>query len=142
MILKDCALDVGITQSEKQLSYKSLLWNMAAVKGTARLRALAGQAKPSPQIGQALGPLGVNMMEFCKQFNAKTEAFKETALMRVKLTVWRQWRAHLRCSTVFLPHFQLFYRMAFLSGVGPASCEWASASAMPLDCLLHSKPCI
>jgi large subunit ribosomal protein L11 len=62
---------------------------MAAVKGIARLRALAGQAKPSPQIGQALGPLGVNMMEFCKQFNAKTETFKETALMRVKLVVRR-----------------------------------------------------
>lgn len=60
---------------------------MAAVKGKARLLALAGQAKPSPQIGQALGPLGVNMMEFCKQFNAKTESFKETALMRVRLTV-------------------------------------------------------
>ena len=60
---------------------------MAAVKGTARLLALAGQAKPSPQIGQALGPLGVNMMEFCKQFNARTEAYKETAQMRVKLVV-------------------------------------------------------
>lgn len=60
---------------------------MAAVKGTARLLALAGQAKPSPQIGQALGPLGVNMMEFCKQFNSKTETYKETALMRVKLVV-------------------------------------------------------
>jgi len=36
------------------------------VKGVARLLVPAGGAKPSPAIGQALGPLGVNMMEFCK----------------------------------------------------------------------------
>jgi large subunit ribosomal protein L11 len=61
---------------------------MAAVKGTARLLVLAGSAKPSPAIGQALGPLGVNMMEFCKDFNAKTTAYKSSALMRVKLTAF------------------------------------------------------
>ncbi len=59
----------------------------ATLKGIARLRVTAGTAKPSPQIGQALGPLGVNMMEFCKQFNSRTEVFKESALMRVKLKV-------------------------------------------------------
>ena len=42
------------------------------VKGTARLRLIAGKAQPSPAIGQALGPLGVNMVEFCKQFNDRT----------------------------------------------------------------------
>ena len=42
------------------------------VKGTARLRLIAGKAQPSPTIGQALGPLGVNMVEFCKQFNDRT----------------------------------------------------------------------
>lgn len=61
---------------------------MAAVKGTARLLVLAGSAKPSPAIGQALGPLGVNMMEFCKDFNAKSAQFKTSALMRVKLTAF------------------------------------------------------
>ena len=59
---------------------------MSAVKGTARLLVLAGAAKPSPAIGQALGPLGVNMMDFCKDFNAKTSAYKASALLRVKLT--------------------------------------------------------
>ena len=48
----------------------------------------AGGAKPSPAIGQALGPLGVNMMEFCKDFNAKTTLYKPSALMRVKLTAF------------------------------------------------------
>uniref|UniRef100_A0A7S2VBS7 Large ribosomal subunit protein uL11m n=1 Tax=Entomoneis paludosa TaxID=265537 RepID=A0A7S2VBS7_9STRA len=38
-----------------------------------KLRVAAGNAKPGPAIGQALGPLGVNMAEFCKQFNAATE---------------------------------------------------------------------
>ena len=61
---------------------------MAAVKGVARLLVLAGGAKPSPAIGQALGPLGVNMMEFCKDFNAKTTAYKPSAMMRVKLTAY------------------------------------------------------
>lgn len=61
---------------------------MAAIKGIARLRVAAGSAKPSPAIGQALGPLGVNMMEFCKDFNAKTTQFKPSALMRVKLTAF------------------------------------------------------
>jgi large subunit ribosomal protein L11 len=61
---------------------------MSAVKGFARLLLQAGGAKPSPAIGQALGPLGVNMMEFCKDFNAKTAQFKASALMRVKLTAF------------------------------------------------------
>lgn len=61
---------------------------MAAVKGTARLLILGGAAKPSPAIGQALGPLGVNMMEFCKDFNAKSAVYKSSALMRIKLTAF------------------------------------------------------
>ena len=61
---------------------------MSAVKGMARLLLLAGAAKPSPAIGQALGPLGVNMMEFCKDFNAKTTAYKASAQMRVKLIAY------------------------------------------------------
>ena len=46
------------------------------------LRVPAGAARPGPAIGQALGPLGINMAEFCKQFNEATEATyeKETPL--------------------------------------------------------------
>jgi len=40
---------------------------------TVRLRVPACSARPGPAIGQALGPLGINMAEFCKQFNDKTE---------------------------------------------------------------------
>lgn len=51
-----------------------------------RLRVPAGAAKPGPSIGQALGPLGINMAQFCKDFNEKSEALyeKETPL-RVEL---------------------------------------------------------
>mmetsp|Transcript_22854 Transcript_22854/g.54207 ORF Transcript_22854/g.54207 Transcript_22854/m.54207 type:complete len:181 (+) Transcript_22854:66-608(+) len=48
-----------------------------------KLRVPAGAARPGPAIGQALGPLGINMADFCKQFNDRTETMgyeKETPL--------------------------------------------------------------
>lgn len=39
-----------------------------------KLRVSSCAARPGPAIGQALGPLGINMAEFCKQFNEKTES--------------------------------------------------------------------
>ncbi len=39
-----------------------------------KLQVAAGQANPAPPVGTALGPHGVNIMEFVKQFNAKTQA--------------------------------------------------------------------
>lgn len=59
-----------------------------AYKATVRIYCMAGVAKPSPKIGQALGPLGVNMMGFCKEFNERTQAFREDVPMRVKLTAY------------------------------------------------------
>ena len=41
--------------------------------GQIKLQILAGQANPSPPVGPALGQHGVNIMEFCKAFNAKTQ---------------------------------------------------------------------
>jgi len=43
------------------------------VAGTMKLQVPAGQANPSPPVGPALGQRGINIMEFCKAFNAKTE---------------------------------------------------------------------
>ena len=59
-----------------------------AVKACVRVYCMAGVAKPSPKIGQALGPLGVNMMQFCKEFNERTGSYKEDTPMRVKLTAY------------------------------------------------------
>ncbi len=42
------------------------------ILGYIKLQVPAGKANPAPPIGTALGPQGVNIMEFCKQFNAKT----------------------------------------------------------------------
>ena len=44
------------------------------VVGKIKLQIPAGKANPSPPVGPALGQHGVNIMEFCKQFNAKTES--------------------------------------------------------------------
>jgi hypothetical protein len=44
------------------------------VVGMIKLQIPAGKANPSPPVGPALGQHGVNIMEFCKAFNAKTQA--------------------------------------------------------------------
>jgi large subunit ribosomal protein L11 len=44
------------------------------VVGEVKLQIAAGQANPSPPVGPALGQRGVNIMEFCKAFNAKTQS--------------------------------------------------------------------
>src|SRR5258706_6585628 len=46
---------------------------MKKVVGLVKLQVPAGKANPSPPVGPALGQHGVNIMEFCKQFNAKTQ---------------------------------------------------------------------
>ena len=43
------------------------------IVGTLKLQVPAGQANPSPPVGPALGQRGINIMEFCKAFNAKTQ---------------------------------------------------------------------
>ncbi len=43
------------------------------VAGTMKLQVPAGQANPSPPVGPALGQRGINIMEFCKAFNARTQ---------------------------------------------------------------------
>ncbi|NBX78149.1 50S ribosomal protein L11 [bacterium] len=45
---------------------------MSNIKAVVKLMIPAGAATPAPPVGSALGPHGVNMMDFCKQFNAKT----------------------------------------------------------------------
>jgi large subunit ribosomal protein L11 len=47
----------------------------------------AGAATPAPPVGTALGPHGVNIMEFCKQYNAATEAMRGT-IIPVEITIF------------------------------------------------------
>jgi large subunit ribosomal protein L11 len=59
------------------------------VTGQVKLQIPAGKANPAPPIGPALGQQGVNIMEFCKQFNAKTQAeAKEGLIIPVIITVY------------------------------------------------------
>ena len=58
------------------------------VEGFINLQVPAGQANPSPPIGPALGQRGVNIMEFCKSFNAKTKDLEQGAPIPVKITVY------------------------------------------------------
>ena len=58
------------------------------VEGFINLQVPAGQANPSPPIGPALGQRGVNIMEFCKAFNAKTKDLEQGAPIPVKITVY------------------------------------------------------
>ncbi|MCK5515660.1 MAG: 50S ribosomal protein L11 [Desulfobulbaceae bacterium] len=53
-----------------------------------KLQIPAGKANPSPPVGPALGQQGVNIMEFCKNFNAKTQAMGDT-IVPVVITVYQ-----------------------------------------------------
>ena len=57
------------------------------VSGLIKLQIKGGAANPSPPVGPALGSKGVNIMEFCKQFNAKTQD-KGGKLLPVIITVY------------------------------------------------------
>jgi large subunit ribosomal protein L11 len=57
------------------------------IDGYIKLQIPAGQANPSPPVGPALGQKGVNIMEFCKQFNAKTSD-KAGLIIPVVITVF------------------------------------------------------
>ena len=62
---------------------------MKKVTGFIKLQVPAGKANPSPPIGPALGQHGVNIMEFCKQFNARTQAqAKDDVTIPVEITVY------------------------------------------------------
>jgi len=52
-----------------------------------KLQIPAGKANPAPPVGPALGPHGVNIMEFCKAFNAQTQALGDT-IIPVVMTVY------------------------------------------------------
>jgi large subunit ribosomal protein L11 len=58
------------------------------VTGYIKLQVPAGQANPSPPVGPALGQHGVNIMEFCKAFNAETQSVEAGLPIPVVITVY------------------------------------------------------
>ena len=58
------------------------------VEAYIKLQVPAGQANPSPPVGPALGQHGVNIMEFCKAFNASTQSVEQGLPIPVVITVY------------------------------------------------------
>src|ERR1700719_1812740 len=58
------------------------------VQTTIKLQLSAGKATPAPPVGTALGPHGVNIMDFCKQFNAKTQKEPDGMIFPVLVTIY------------------------------------------------------
>ncbi len=59
------------------------------VQSFIKLQIPAGQANPSPPVGPALGQAGLNIMEFCKAFNAHTQNMEQGMPIPVKITVYQ-----------------------------------------------------
>ena len=66
------------------------------IVGYVKLQVPAGSANPSPPIGPALGQRGLNIMEFCKAFNAKTQDQEKDMPIPVTITVFSDKILHLR----------------------------------------------
>lgn len=58
------------------------------LQATVKLQLPAGKATPAQPVGTALGPQGVNIMEFCKQFNGKTAKEPEGMIIPVLVTIY------------------------------------------------------
>ncbi len=58
------------------------------IEGYLKLQVQGGQANPSPPVGPALGSKGLNIMDFCKQFNARTQE-KQGQLLPVVVTIYK-----------------------------------------------------
>src|SRR5487761_92434 len=58
------------------------------VQAVVKLQLPAAKATPAPPVGTALGPQGVNIMDFCKQFNAKTNKEPEGMIIPVLVTIY------------------------------------------------------
>ena len=58
------------------------------IEGYLKLQVPAGNASPSPPIGPALGQRGLNIMEFCKAFNAKTQEMEKNSPVPVEITIF------------------------------------------------------
>ncbi|MFD1797775.1 50S ribosomal protein L11 [Paracoccus aurantiacus] len=59
------------------------------VVGSLKLQIKAGEANPSPPVGPALGQRGINIMEFCKAFNAKTQEMQKGSPVPVVITYYQ-----------------------------------------------------
>ena len=59
------------------------------ITNVVKIQLAAGSATPAPPVGTALGPTGVNLMEFCKAFNAETSKFEKGIPLPVIITIYQ-----------------------------------------------------
>jgi large subunit ribosomal protein L11 len=75
------------------------------VTGFLKLQVPAGSANPSPPIGPALGQRGLNIMEFCKAFNAQTQKLEKGAPIPVVITIYGDRSFTFEMKTPPVSHF-------------------------------------
>ena len=75
------------------------------VTGYLKLQVAAGAANPAPPIGPALGQRGLNIMEFCKAFNAQTQKLEKGAPIPVVITIYADRSFTFEMKTPPMSHF-------------------------------------
>ena len=75
------------------------------VTGMVKLQIPAGKATPAPPVGTALGPQGVNIMEFCKAFNAQTQKEEKNTPIPVIITIYADRSFTFELRTPPMSHF-------------------------------------
>jgi large subunit ribosomal protein L11 len=75
------------------------------VTGSLKLQVPAGSANPSPPIGPALGQRGLNIMEFCKAFNAQTQNLEKGSPIPVVITIYADRSFTFEMKTPPVSHF-------------------------------------
>ena len=75
------------------------------VIGYIKLQVKAGQANPSPPVGPALGQRGLNIMEFCKAFNAQTQKLEKGSPIPVVITIYADRSFTFELKTPPMSHF-------------------------------------
>src|SRR5215470_3053664 len=75
------------------------------VTGFLKLQVPAGSANPAPPIGPALGQRGLNIMEFCKAFNAQTQQMEKGAPIPVVITIYQDRSFTFEMKTPPVSHF-------------------------------------
>ena len=86
------------------------------VEAIIKLQIKAGAANPSPPVGPALGSKGVNIMDFCKQFNARTQEQAEPNRKKVASITWDQVRAIATDKMKDLNAFEIEKAMSMVAG--------------------------
>ncbi|MDA0240203.1 MAG: 50S ribosomal protein L11 [Proteobacteria bacterium] len=69
------------------------------ITGYIKLQIPAGQANPSPPVGPALGQAGLNIMEFCKAFNAHTQSMEQGMPVPVTISVYQDRTFSFECKS-------------------------------------------